>query len=87
MWQGGRQTIDNEEPLAYMYSLPTHLPHGAVPNPSFDWREIPEALRLLDDGGVSAISSYIFIDGVRGCCWQMDPRSERRKGGVLDLTG
>ena len=36
-----------------------------VPNPSFDWREVPEALRLLDDGGVSAISSYIFIDGVR----------------------
>ncbi len=35
-------------------------------DPKFDWREIPEALRLLDDGGVSAISSYIFIDGVRG---------------------
>lgn len=36
----------------------------AVPDPKFDWTEIPEALRLLDDGGVSAISSYIFIDGV-----------------------
>lgn len=40
------------------------IDHRAVPDPKFDWTEIPEALRLLDDGGVSAISSYIFIDGV-----------------------
>ncbi|KAM3567207.1 hypothetical protein VYU27_010642, partial [Nannochloropsis oceanica] len=35
-----------------------------VTNPSFDWNDIPEALRLLDDGGVSAISSYVYIDGI-----------------------
>ena len=44
-------------------SLPPSLP-PPVNNPSFDWNEIPEALRLLDDGGVSAVSSYIYIDGV-----------------------
>lgn len=46
-------------------------PRGpAVQDPKFGWREIPEALRLLDDGGVSAISSYVFIDGVSAlvCC-------------------
>lgn len=51
-----------------MPRIPTPHHTHTVPDPKFDWREIPEALRLLDDGGVSAISSYIFIDGVRSPC-------------------
>jgi len=35
----------------------------AVLNPTFDWDKIPEKLKKLDDGGTSALSSYIYING------------------------
>ena len=35
----------------------------AVSTPSFEWEKMPDKLRKLDDGGTSALSSYIYIDG------------------------
>jgi hypothetical protein len=33
-------------------------------HPSFDWEHAPTAVKELDEGGTTGLSSYIYIDGV-----------------------